>query len=95
MLFCKLKNILQPLADLWIVLPAVRTKTTGAILDTVFCIVETAATAVAKGIERTKAEQAAEAFGIRMLVTGKVFTGLVLKKVMSFHGSLLFFDTEI
>ena len=67
-----------------------RTQASGTVLDPLFRISKASPAAVPKGIQRAKAEQAAEAVGIGMLMAGKIFTGFILKTVMSGHSLLLF-----
>ena len=68
-----------------IILSEVGSQAAGAILDPIFRIAKSAAAAVAKTIQRTIAEKAAEGFRIRSMMAGKIFTFSVLKKIIMAH----------
>ena len=83
--FCQLQYRTHIIADTCIVFPAVRTQAVGAILDTIICISEIAAAPVTKAVQGAVTEKAAERFRICTHVTGKIFTFLILKKIIIGH----------
>ena len=83
--FRHLHHQLQLLANLIIILPSVRNKAIGAILNAVFRVMEIAAATIPQGIQRTIAEKTAKGIRISALVTREIFTFLVLEKVVMSH----------
>ena len=61
----------------------VRNHATGAVLDAAFRVLQAAAAALAKGVERAEAEQTVEVLRIVRLVARKIFAFLVLEKFIT------------
>ena len=85
--FCKLQNLLHPLTDCSVVFPPVRPQTPGAILDSLVRIPEAAPALLPQSVQWAVAEQAAETLRVRPLVTRKILTFPVLKKIVMAHSS--------
>ena len=61
----------------------------GAVFDAGFGVGEIAAAVVAQGVEGAVAEDAGEGLRVGIFVTGEVFAGFVLEKVVICHVFLL------
>lgn len=66
-----------------------RTQAVGAILKPVGGIGDITPALVTKGVQGAIAEDTAKGLGISARVTGKIFTGCMLEKVIIGHGAFL------
>ena len=89
LLLDQLDDLTYFLGDRIVALPFVGAQAGGAILDTGFGVGEIAAAVFAQGVEGAVAEDAGEGLRVGIFVTGEVFTGFVLEKVVICHGFLL------
>jgi hypothetical protein len=62
-----------------------RNQTTGAILDIIFCIGKITSAVFPQSVQGTVAKQAAEAVRISIVMTRKIFTSLILEKIIVGH----------
>ena len=85
LLFCQFQNHLHLSADGFILLPAMGPQTGAAILDSVFGILKLAAALIPQGIQWAIAKNTAEGFRICTFMAGKIFTLLMLKKIIMGH----------
>ena len=85
LLFCHLQDLLGLLADLGILLPAVRAQTVGAVFVAILGILEITAAILPKGIQGAVAENTAETFRISTGMAGKIFTFPILEKIIMCH----------
>ena len=86
-LFYKLQDFPQFLADEAVVFPAMGANATGAVLDSLVRIPEAAPALLTQSVQWAVAEQAAETLRVRPLVTRKILTFPVLKKIVMAHSS--------
>ena len=84
-LFYKLQDFPQFLADEAVVFPAMGAQAAGAVLDSLFVIGKAAAAVIPQGIQGAIAKQAAELLRVRPGMAGKILTFLVLKKIIMAH----------
>ena len=89
LLFCQFQNFIHISADILVILPAVWPQAGGAVFNSAFRIGKITTAVFSQGIQRAKAEQAAEMIRIRSPMAGKIFTFFVLKKIIMRHSCLL------
>ena len=85
-----LNHLSNLLLDKRIILPAMGSQAICAVLNTILRISKITPTTVSQGIQRTVAEKAAKAFRICTRMTGKIFTLLMLKKIVVCHRIISF-----
>ena len=85
-LFGHFKNAGHFFTDSTVIFPTVGLQTFGAIFNAIFCVGKAAAAILTQAIQRAIAEQTAESFRVCTGMTGKIFTFLVLKKIIMRHG---------
>ena len=91
LLFRKLDDLHELCCDLAVVFPLVGAQAVGAVLDALGIVAKIAAAAVAQGVKRAIAEQAAEGLRVRAGVAGVILTFLILEKIIMSHKHPLFF----
>lgn len=64
------------------------TDASGAILDSLFCILKLAAALISQSIQGTITEQAVKVFFINTLMAGEIFTVWIPAEFIVFHGHL-------
>ena len=82
LLFCRFYHHIHSRQNPFIVFPLMRKDASGTVLDSAFRITKPAATTLPQRIQRAIAKQTIEFFGIYTLMTGKILTFPVLKKLM-------------
>ena len=80
------QNLGHFLADGGIVFSSVGPQTAGAVFDTSLRVLEAAAAFVTQTVKGAIAKQAAEGLGIGTCMTGEIFAGFMLEKVVVVHG---------
>ena len=78
----QLDDLANLFGDILIALPFVGAQAAGAVFDAGFGVGEVAAAVVAQGVEGAVAEDAGEGLGVGIFMTGEVFAGLVLEKIV-------------
>ena len=81
----QLDDLANLFGDILVALPFVGAQAAGAVLDAGFGVGKIAAAVVAQGVEGAVAEDAGEGLRVGVLVTGEVFTLLVLEKIVVGH----------
>ena len=84
-LFYQFQYLIHSIANGAVILPPVGTKTTGAILETLFRVTETSAAVLPKAVQWTIAEQTAKSFRVSPFMAGEIFALLILKKIVMGH----------
>ena len=81
----QLDNLAHLFGDVLVALPFVGAQATRAVFDAVLGVGEATAAVFSQGIEGAVAENAGEGFRVGILMTGEVFTLLVLEKIIMCH----------
>ena len=82
LLLDQLDDIADLLGDRIVALPFVGAQAAGAVFDAGFGVGEVAAAVFAQGVEGAVAENAGEGLGVGIFMTGEIFAGFVLKKIV-------------